>query len=450
MAELSTNETTEISNALNMLSLDAEADPVDIADSKVSPAPELLSTVELSAKDADADEPKDSESASSQPVKGRVFVGGISWRTTDHDLREYFGQFGTIKDCLVCKDQWTGKSRGFGFLSFESQQVAEMLISKTHTIGGRTVQVKTAVPKPKKAPHPESPRMPAQQYRTKLFVGGVHRSVTNKEFRAHFEASGKLADAFIMYNMQSKRSRGFGFVTFVNQESAHRCLREQHTIKGKTVELKVAIPREVIGSQQRVKRKMPGGRRYQQQQQQHQQEQHQYAKYNGAWPAELHSTAGTVAYGHLLPGVPLMTPPLSPAGSEAPALGVMAPPQTAPALGVMAPPQTVDPRTGVYGPWIPPVMGPVAGMGADMYSQDVFYGGMGPPYGMVGHPYGYGSYHIPMYNPYGDAPTATMYDPRAGFPMSPPTASGPPPNPANPATPVIFQKGDAPAAEECE
>ena len=73
--------------------------------------------------------------------------------------------------------------------------------------------------------------------------------------------------------MQSKRSRGFGFVTFVNEQAAHRCLQERHTIRGKAVELKVAIPREVIGSS-REKRKMRGGRQQQHQQYPQQHRQH--------------------------------------------------------------------------------------------------------------------------------------------------------------------------------
>ena len=102
---------------------------------------------DIAAPTIGADEAKDSESGPDEsikePLKGRVFVGGISWRTTDtelrvgcrklgtqsclgltsiHALQEYFGKFGDIKDCLVCKDQWTGKSRGFGFLSFENPE----------------------------------------------------------------------------------------------------------------------------------------------------------------------------------------------------------------------------------------------------------------------------------------------------------------------------------------
>ena len=113
--------------------------------------------------------------------------------------------------------------------------VAKKLIAETHTIGGRTVQVKTAVPKSNNITHTAAPRMcvhvylflhsfivfiypmcsfltcyycccffcfffrPAGQNRTKLFVGGLHRGVSNREFRAYFESFGKLTDAFIMY-----------------------------------------------------------------------------------------------------------------------------------------------------------------------------------------------------------------------------------------------------------
>lgn len=413
----------EVTTGMQQLTLDVEAEPLD------QNGPEDLSEPEDVAPTIGADEVKDSESlppeTKTEPVKGRVFVGGISWRTTDRDLREYFGEFGAIKDCLVCKDQWTGKSRGFGFLSFEDPEVAKMLISKTHNIGGRTVQVKTAVPKSNNVSHPEAPRIPVGQNRTKLFVGGLHRSVSNKEFRAYFEPYGKLTDAFIMYNMQSRRSRGFGFVTFVSQESAHKCLRERHTIRGKTVELKVAIPREVIGSA-RDKRKMRSGRPQHHQQHPQQHPQH-HVKYEG-WPTDLHPNGGAVPYGHLVPATQMMPPPLLSPGSEARGHG-MVPQQPMPA-------STANPHVGVYDQWMPSLMGGRAtgGMGAGMYSQDVYYGAMAPPRGLTANPYGYG-YHMPMYNPYPDAPVT--YDRAAAmYNSGPPVFPIPPPSTAPPSVAV--------------
>jgi len=387
-----------------------------------------------------ADEAKDSESgpakSSNQPVKGRVFVGGISWRTTDTELREYFGKFGEIKDCLVCKDQWTGKSRGFGFLSFEDPGVAEMLISETHTIGGRTVQVKTAVPKSNNISQADAPRITAGQNRTKLFVGGLHRSVNNKEFRAYFESFGELTDAFIMYNMQSKRSRGFGFVTFVDQECAQKCLHERHAIRGKPVELKVAIPREVIGSS-RHKRKMRPQR----------QQQRVKALYDGGWPHDVNPT-GVATYGHALPtGPQMISPPCLQPTSDS-----TIPQQHTPGTSMNA-------RAGPFDQWVPSVIPgrPAAGMAAGMYSQDVYYGGF--PHGM--NPYGYG-YHVPMYGAYSEVPagydpSAGMYDPTAPTPYDPNASNFPipPPStvPANPGVPssnTTVQSGDAPPNSDLE
>ena len=117
--------------------------------------------------------------------------------------------------------------------------------------------------------------------------------------------------------MQSKRSRGFGFVTFVSQESAQKCLREQHTIRGKAVELKVAIPREIIGSP-RNKRRMRSGH-YQQQQQQHPQQHAKVLSLPNTAPPSIHPSIHpskkifTTAYAYnstMEVGLTIYTPPL--------------------------------------------------------------------------------------------------------------------------------------------
>merc|ERR1712187_777751 len=110
--------------------------------------------------------------------------------------------------------------------------------------------------------------------------------------------------------------------------------------------------------------------------------------------------------------------------------------------------------------WMPSVLGvgrPAAGMGAGMYSQDLYvYSGMPPPHGMGANPYGYG-YHVPMYGPYPEAPVtydpaaATMYDPvPGGFPVPPPSSSQssagvPPPNAA-----TVAPDTETPSAQRVE
>jgi RNA-binding protein Musashi len=46
--------------------------------------------------------------------KGKLFVGGLSWETTQDSLQRYFSRYGEVIDCVVMKNNETGRSRGFG------------------------------------------------------------------------------------------------------------------------------------------------------------------------------------------------------------------------------------------------------------------------------------------------------------------------------------------------
>jgi len=49
----------------------------------------------------------------------KLFVGGVSWETTEDGLREHFGKYGTLLDAALMKDKYSGQPRGFGFVTFE-------------------------------------------------------------------------------------------------------------------------------------------------------------------------------------------------------------------------------------------------------------------------------------------------------------------------------------------
>merc|ERR1711973_525245 len=64
------------------------------------------------------------DSASQDPMgkdeDRKLFVGGLSWATTDKELREHFGKYGEIESITVKMDPQTGRSRGFAFLVFKT------------------------------------------------------------------------------------------------------------------------------------------------------------------------------------------------------------------------------------------------------------------------------------------------------------------------------------------
>ena len=58
----------------------------------------------------------------------------------------------------------------------------------------------------------------------KIFVGGLAPSVTEADFRLYFDKYGVIRDAVVMFDRQTQRSRGFGFITFENEVRAQRAL----------------------------------------------------------------------------------------------------------------------------------------------------------------------------------------------------------------------------------
>eukprot|EP00744_Colponema_vietnamica_P012953 GILI01018168.1.p1 GENE.GILI01018168.1~~GILI01018168.1.p1 ORF type:complete len:283 (+),score=46.18 GILI01018168.1:105-953(+) len=78
---------------------------------------------------------------------------------------------------------------------------------------------------------------------SKLFVGGLETSTTSEGLMHHFSKFGDLQDCCVMSGKYSKRSRGFGFVTFRDQSNVDRVLNTIHIIDNKEVEVKLAVPR---------------------------------------------------------------------------------------------------------------------------------------------------------------------------------------------------------------
>lgn len=71
----------------------------------------------------------------------KLFIGGISWETTEDRLREYFQSFGEVLEAVIMKDRATGRARGFGFLVFSDPNVAERVVLLRHVIDGKLVSV---------------------------------------------------------------------------------------------------------------------------------------------------------------------------------------------------------------------------------------------------------------------------------------------------------------------
>ncbi|XP_031337607.1 heterogeneous nuclear ribonucleoprotein 27C isoform X2 [Photinus pyralis] len=174
--------------------------------------------------------------------KGKLFVGGLSWETSQDNLQRYFQRYGEVIDCVVMKNAESGRSRGFGFVTFaDPQNVQVVLQSGPHTLDGRTIDPKPCNPrtlqKPKKGGgYP------------KVFLGGLPSNITETDLRTFFTRFGKVMEVVIMYDQEKKKSRGFGFLSFEDDDSVDRCVSEHFVnLNGKQVEIKKAEPRDGSG-----------------------------------------------------------------------------------------------------------------------------------------------------------------------------------------------------------
>ncbi|KAF5351833.1 hypothetical protein D9756_007407 [Leucocoprinus leucothites] len=79
-------------------------------------------------------------------MSAKIYVGNLSWNTTDDSLRGAFGEYGNVVDCIVMRDRDTGRSRGFGFVTFGSQDEAQNAINGMHEqdLDGRRIKVNLA------------------------------------------------------------------------------------------------------------------------------------------------------------------------------------------------------------------------------------------------------------------------------------------------------------------
>ena len=69
-----------------------------------------------------------------------MFIGGLSWETTHDTLLRYFSRYGEVCDCVVMKNPDTGRSRGFGFITFSDPSNVDLVLQNVpHTLDGRTV-----------------------------------------------------------------------------------------------------------------------------------------------------------------------------------------------------------------------------------------------------------------------------------------------------------------------
>jgi len=82
-------------------------------------------------------------------MSNKLYVGNLSFETTEIDLQDLFAEAGTVTEAGLVQDKFTGRSRGFAFVTMSSDQEAKEAISRFHgtDLHGRQLTVNEARPR---------------------------------------------------------------------------------------------------------------------------------------------------------------------------------------------------------------------------------------------------------------------------------------------------------------
>jgi len=184
----------------------------------------------------DDDEPIDPEGK----LMRKLFIGGLSYNTTEEGMREYFEKYGSIEDAVIMKFPDSGRSRGFGFITFEkSYMVDDCQRDRPHAIDGKDIECKRATPK-SDARKPE-----AQASVKKLYVGNLNEDISDSDLSDYFAKFGKVTNVEQMKWNDTGKKRGFGFIEFDDYDAVDKiCLLGRHYLLGKKLEVRKALSKQ--------------------------------------------------------------------------------------------------------------------------------------------------------------------------------------------------------------
>jgi len=158
----------------------------------------------------------------------KLFVGGLSWETTDKVLRDHFSTYGEIESINLKTDPNTGRSRGFAFIVFTTADAIDKVLSA----GDQVINNKKVDPKKAKA------------RQGKIFVGGLPAEVSDDDIKTYFAQFGNITEVEMPFDKQKNQRKGFCFITFDSMQVVQELLKNpKQTIGGKEVDVKKATPK---------------------------------------------------------------------------------------------------------------------------------------------------------------------------------------------------------------
>uniref|UniRef100_A0A1D1YXY9 Ribonucleoprotein, chloroplastic n=1 Tax=Anthurium amnicola TaxID=1678845 RepID=A0A1D1YXY9_9ARAE len=177
------------------------------------------------------------------PEEAKLFVGNLPFDMDSEKLAQLFDQAGVVEISEVVYNRETDQSRGFGFVTMSTVEEAEKAIELLHRhyVEGRLLNVNKAAPRgsrPERTPIEFAPRF-------RIYVGNIPWSVDDGRLEQVFSEYGKVVDGRVVYDRESGRSRGFGFVTMSTRQEMDDAIAalDGQNLDGRTIRVNAAEER---------------------------------------------------------------------------------------------------------------------------------------------------------------------------------------------------------------
>ncbi|CAL5056441.1 unnamed protein product [Urochloa decumbens] len=174
--------------------------------------------------------------AASTTTTTKLYFGNLPYNCDSAQLAGIVQEYASPEMVEVLYDRTTGRSRGFAFVTMTTVQDCELVIKNLDgtLYGGRTMKVNFADrPKPKLPLYPETEH--------KLFVGNLSWTVTSEMLTETFQRCGNVVGARVLYDGETGRSRGYGFVCYSTKEEMDEAISSLNGMEMEGREIRVNL-----------------------------------------------------------------------------------------------------------------------------------------------------------------------------------------------------------------
>jgi RNA recognition motif-containing protein len=223
MAANSAQLTTRVASSLLSESTDAPAES------------DAVAAVDESAAAEESKEPEYDTS---------IYVGNISFDSTEDDIKNAFAAHGEVKKITLPTDKFSGKPRGFGFVQMANADATAAAIAALNEseMNGRTIYVSESLPKDQ-VQKKKVGRRQNRDVGTKIYVGNLNFETTAETIEDAFKAHGDVIECFMPVDYDGN-PRGFAFVS-MEEEAAVKAIEalNQSELDGRVLTVNKSLPR---------------------------------------------------------------------------------------------------------------------------------------------------------------------------------------------------------------